>query len=55
MTVGIGETDGVGDGVGTSNDEVFLKAASKPTGSSILMVLICSWILKYGMIEARCL
>jgi hypothetical protein len=42
MTVGIGETDGVGDGVGTSKDEVLKNAASKPTGSSILTVLICS-------------
>lgn len=51
MTVGIGETDGVGDGVGTSKDEVLWKAASKPTGSSILTVLICSCI--FGVLYSR--
>jgi hypothetical protein len=62
MTDGIGETDGVGEGVGTSKDEVFMKAASKPTGSSILrefasyltkcvlMILVCSDELKKLML-----
>lgn len=53
MTDGIGETDGVGEGVGTSKDEVFMKAASKPTGSSILTVFVL-YLMKCVLIFLVC-
>jgi hypothetical protein len=53
VTDGIGETDGVGEGVGTSKDEVFMKAASKPTGSSILTVF-ASYLMKSVFIFLVC-
>lgn len=44
MTVGIGETDGVGDGVGTSSLEVLKTASANSTGSTILAVFMCAFM-----------
>lgn len=42
MTVGMGETDGVGDGVGTSSFEVLKTASANSTGSTMMTVSKCS-------------